>query len=62
MMKWLKKFRQKSYSQKRRELEVREEIYSRMSNLSDNQMETWVNLKLEVQELKPDNVVPLREA
>ena len=44
--------RNKSYSDVKRELEVREEIYSRMANLSDAQLDKWVKTKLKLQELK----------
>lgn len=50
--------RNKSYSDVKRELEVREEIYSRMANLSDAQLDKWVKTKLKLQELKSsDNAV-----
>lgn len=50
MFKWFK--RKRSYAEIKRELEVREELYSRMTTLSDTQMERWVSTKVDLENMR----------
>jgi hypothetical protein len=57
MFGWLKRKMQKSYAEVKRELEVRDELYSGMSSLSDNQMEKWVETRVRLKTLRQSNGV-----
>jgi hypothetical protein len=50
IFRWKK--RNKSYSEVKRELEVRDEIYGRMTTISDIQLDKWVETRLKLQKLK----------
>ena len=51
MFKWFKR-KDKSYAQKKRELEISESVYKTMNSLSDNQLDKWIKVKIELEEMK----------
>lgn len=44
--------KKKSYAEKKRELEVADEIYSGMQSLSDNQLDKWIETRIKLENLR----------